>query len=355
MVRALKSVAIFLSLGVAVASADVRLQGAGSTFVNPMMQRWVSEYQKEHPAVKIDYQSIGSGGGIKGFIDKTVDFGASDAQLSRTELAQAGGAENVIEFPVIAGGDVPVYNLPGVSADLKFSGPVLAEIFLGKITKWNDAKLVALNPGVSLPDAPITPAWRTDGSGTTFIFTSYLCTQSEDFRSNIGAGKQVKFPVGSGGKGNEGVAAAIQQTVGAIGYIEQAYADENHIAYGSVQNKAGKFVKCSADSVSKASARAADAMKGNLLVANLWNQDGEDVYPIAGFTYVFIYKNLNNLKSQEQAQTMVDFLSWATHSGQKFAPDMHYAALSDKVQGLVSNAMGTLNFQGKSVHSTGSN
>ncbi|MDP9175074.1 MAG: phosphate ABC transporter substrate-binding protein PstS [Planctomycetota bacterium] len=350
MLRFFKFAAMFCSLGSVVASADVRLQGAGSTFVNPMMQRWVSEYQKQHPDVKVDYQSIGSGGGIKGFLDKTVDFGASDAPLNKQEISKAGGADQLIEFPVIAGGDVPAYNLPDVKEELKFSGPLLADIFLGKVTKWNDPKIVELNPGVNLPDTSITPAWRTDGSGTTFIFTSYLCTQSEEFRSNIGAGKQVKFPIGTGGKGNDGVAAAVQQTTGGIGYIEQAYADENHITYGSVQNKAGKFVKCSPDAVSKASIKAADSMKGDLLVANLWNQDGEEAYPIAGFTYVFIYKNLNNIKTTEQAQALVDYLAWASHQGQQFAADMHYAGLSEKIQAMITQACGGLTFSGTPIH-----
>ena len=350
MIQWFKTAAIALAVSSSTAMADTRLQGAGSTFVNPMMQRWVSEYQTQHGNTKIDYESIGSGGGVKAFLDKTVDFAASDAPLNKKEIAKAGGPDNIIEFPVIAGGVVPAYNLPGVNTEVKFSGPVLADIFLGKIAKWNDSQIAALNPGVNLPDAAITPAWRTDGSGTTFIFTSYLSTQSDDFKSNVGAGKQVKWPAGTGGKGNEGVAAVVEQTVGGIGYVEQAYADENHITYGSVQNKAGQFVKSSPDSISKASEVAAQAMHGNLLVANLWNQDGQDIYPIAGFTYTFIYKDMNNIKSQEQAQSLVDFFTWATHDGQKFAPDMHYAGLSDNARSQISQAMSSLTYSGNAVH-----
>ena len=349
-IRLFKAATVLLAMSSTAVLADTRLQGAGSTFVNPMMQRWVSEYQVQHGDTKIDYESTGSGGGVKAFLDKTGDFAASDAPLNKKELVKAGGAEKIIEFPVIAGGVVPAYNLPGVNTEVKFSGPVLADIFLGKLAKWNDPQIAALNPGVNLPDSTITPAWRTDGSGTTFIFTSFLSTQSTDYKSNVGAGKQVKWPAGTGGKGNEGVAAVVEQTVGGIGYIEQAYADENHITYGSVQNKAGQFVKSSPDSISKASEVAAHEMQGNLLVANLWNQNGQDVYPIAGFTYTFIYKDMNNIKSQEQAQALVNFLAWATHDGQKFAPDMHYAALSENARTQISQAMSMLTYGGNALH-----
>ena len=340
-------------MGPGSALADARLQGAGSTFVNPMMQRWVSEYQNKRGEIKIDYQSIGSGGGVKAFLDKTVDFAASDAPLNKKEIATAGGAEKIVEFPIIAGGVVPAYNLPGVTVDIKFSGSVLADIFLGQITKWNDPQIAALNAGVNLPDVSISPAWRTDASGTTFIFTSYLSTLSGDFKSTVGAGKQVKWPAGTGGKGNEGVAAAIQQTAGGIGYIEQAYADENHITYGSVQNKSGVFVKSSPDSISRAIEQASQKMHGNLLVANLWNQEGQDVYPIASFTYVFVYNDLANIKSQEQAQALVDFLAWATHDGQSFASDMHYAALSQNARNQIAQAMLALSYNGTAMHPAG--
>jgi len=226
---------------------------------------------------------------------------------------------------------------------------VLADIYQGKITNWNDPAIAALNPGVTLPNVAITPAWRTDGSGTTFIFTSYLATQSDDFKSSIGIGKQVKWPTGQGGKGTAGVAAAVQQTVGGIGYIEQTYADENKITYGSVQNKAGQFVKCTPDAVSAASTAAASKMSGDVLTANLWNQEGDGVYPIAGFTYVVLYKDLNNVKSADQAQSLVDFLAWASHDGQKMAPDMHYAGLSDQVQSLISTAMTDVSYQGAKI------
>ena len=298
--RAAIAVAVVGFSSVAVASADVRLQGAGSTFVNPIMQRWVAEYQKDHPDVKIDYQSIGSGGGIKSLTDKTIDFAGSDAPMSKKELQAAGGADNIIEIPDCAGGVVPAYNVPGVSAELKFTGKALADIYQGKVSNWNDPEIAQSNPGVNLPNLPITPAWRTDGSGTTYVWTNYLATQSDDFKDNVGVGKQVKFPTGQGGKGNEGVSSIVQQTQGAIGYVEQNYADKNNIQYGAVQNKDGNFVKATPDAVSKAGEGAVNEMKGNLVVANIWNQPGKDAYPIASFTYVIIYKDLNNVKRRSR-------------------------------------------------------
>lgn len=330
------------------ASAETKLQGAGATFPAPLYKRWVAEYQKVNPDVAIDYQSIGSGGGIKGFTEKTVDFGASDAPMSKAELEKAGGAANIVEIPSCAGAVVPAYNLAGVS-ELKFSGDVLAKIYLGKITQWNDPAITVLNPGVNLPAQSITVAYRTDGSGTTFVWTNYLATQSEDFKGTIGAGKAVKFPVGQGGKGNEGVTAVVQQTPGAIGYIEANYANQNKIAYGSVQNKEGKFVKATPEAVSAAGAGAVDELKGNLLTANIWNQSGADAYPISSFTYLLVYQNLGNVKSKQQAQALVNFLWWATHDGQKLAGELDYAPLAAPVQAKVDAALGTLSYDGSEV------
>jgi phosphate transport system substrate-binding protein len=296
----------------------------------------------------IDYQGIGSGGGIKGITDKTIDFAGSDAPLSAKEIEKAGGAENLIEIPSCAGAVVPAYNLPGV-ADLNFSGDVLAQIFLGKITQWNDPAIAKLNPDAKLPEAAITAVYRTDGSGTNFVFTNYLATQSEDFKGTIGMGKQVKWPVGQGGKGNPGVTAIVQQTPGAIGYVEQNFADKNGITYGSVQNKAGKFVKASSESVSAAGISAVTNFKGTLLAANIWNQPGDGAYPIASFTYLIVYKDLNNLKSKEQAQALTSFLWWATHDGQKYAQELDYAPLATSVQQPVEQALGTLSFAGAGI------
>jgi phosphate transport system substrate-binding protein len=342
--------AVALTAVVSVASAeDIRLQGAGATFPAPLYARWVSEYQKLHADTMIDYQGIGSGGGIKGITEKTIGFAGSDAPMNHKELDAAGGADNIIEIPSCAGGVVPTYNVPGVTQDLHFTGAVLADIYMGKITKWNDAKLAGINPGVNLPDLTITPVWRTDGSGTNFVFTNYLATQSSDFKDSIGTGKAVKWPLGQGGKGNDGVAAVVQSTQGAIGYNEQNYADKNHIQYGAVQNKDGKFIKASPAAVSAAGAGAVDSMKGNILAANIWDQPGADSYPIASFTYLIVYKDLNNVKSVEQAQALVNFIWWATHDGQKYCSDLDYAPLAAAVQQKVEAALGEVNYKGTAV------
>jgi phosphate transport system substrate-binding protein len=340
-----------VALGATVAMAETRLQGAGATFPNPLYQRWVNEYQKQHPDVKIDYQSIGSGGGIKGITEKTVDFAGSDAPLSKKEQEAMGGADKIVQIPSTAGGVVPAYNLKGVS-DLKLSGPVLAEIFMGKISTWNDPKIAALNPGVNLPSQPVTVATRTDGSGTTFVWTNYLATQSEEYKGAVGVGKQVKWPVGQGGKGNEGVSAIVQQTAGAIGYIEVAYANQNKIPFAAVQNKSGKFIKATPATISAAGAGAVDKMKGSVLAADIWNQDGADAYPISSFTYLIVYKDLANVKSKEQAAALIDFLTWAINDGQQLSTDLDYAPLAEGVKAKAAAALKMITYQGAAVASS---
>jgi phosphate transport system substrate-binding protein len=338
-----------LFTGGSAAAQSTRLQGAGATFPAPFYKRLVSVYQGRHPEHLIDYQSIGSGGGIKGITDKTVHFGATDAPMSKKELEAAGGDDKIVEFPSCAGGVVPTFNLPGVASALKFTGELLANIYMGKITQWNDPAIAKLNPGVQLPDAPITPVWRTDGSGTTFIFTNYLATQSADLKATIGTGKQVQWPVGQGGKGNEGVAAVVQQTVGGLGYVEQSFADNNHLTYGMVQNKNGKFIKASPESVSLAGAGAAGSMQGHILAADIWNQPGDQAYPISSFTYLVVYKDLNNLPDKETAQTLVNFLWWATHDGQRYATDLDYAPLAPEVQASVEQALKGITYKGEAL------
>jgi phosphate transport system substrate-binding protein len=335
-----------LTLLAGVTHGDARLQGAGATFPQPLYARLVAEYSKIKPDVQIDYQGIGSGGGIKGITDKTIDFAGSDAPMNKKEIAAAGGADDLVEIPSCAGGVVPAYNLPGIDKDLNFTGEVLAEIYMGKINTWDDAKIAQLNPDVKLPSLPITPAWRTDGSGTNYVFTNYLATQSPAFVRTIGIGKQVKWPIGSGGKGNPGVAQVVQQTPGALGYLEQNYADKNKIQYGTVQNKAGKFIKASPESVSAAGEGAVKEMNGNMLAANIWNQDGDAAYPIASFTYLIVYKDLKNIKSKEQADALVAFLTWATHDGQKYASELDYAPLSEGVQKKVEDAIKEISYGG---------
>ncbi len=349
-----KAAVAVIALGCGVAMGQTRIQGAGATFPEPLYKKWVADYQKAHNDIQIDYQGIGSGGGIKGITDKTVDFAGSDAPMNKKEIDKAGGADNLVQVPSVAGGVVPAYNLPGVQGELKFSGEVLADIYLGKITNWNDPKIAALNDGMALPDTTITAVHRTDGSGTTYVFTNYLATQSDAFRNNVGAGKAVEWPGGIGGKGNPGVTAAVQSTPGAIGYIEQAYADQNKVAYGAVKNKNGKFVKATPASVSAAGSGAVDAMQGHLISADIWSQPGDEAYPIASFTYLIVYKDLSNIKTKAQAQALVDFMAWALlGDGQNSASDMDYAPLAKPVQEKVKAAMETLTYQGQPIKPSG--
>jgi phosphate transport system substrate-binding protein len=329
-------------------AAETRLQGAGATFPAPLYSRWVAEYQKINPGVAIDYQAIGSGGGIKGITDKTVDFAGSDAPLNPKQV-QALGEGNVIQVPSCAGGVVPAYNLPTVTGALKLTGEILALIYLGKITRWNDPKILGTNPGAALPDTVITAAWRTDGSGTTYVWSNYLSTQSESFKESIGMGTSVKWPVGQGGKGNAGVAAIVQQTQGALGYMEQNYAVESKISYASVKNLDGEFVRASPESVSLAGAGAVGQLEGDVLRASLWNQPGKGTYPIAAFTYLIAYRDLNNLKSQEQAQGLVDYLWWVTHEGQTYCSKLEYAPLAPDVRKKVDTALSHFTYRGQPI------
>ncbi len=341
------AVAAGLLLTAPMLMAETRLQGAGATFPEPMYQRWVSEYQKMHPDAKIDYKGIGSGGGIKGITDKTVDFAGSDAPMSKKELAKADG--ELLHLPTVAGAVVLAYNLPEVKGDLKLTGPIVADIFQGKIAKWNDPKIAAINDGLNLPDKPITAVHRTDGSGTTYVFTHYLTTQSDNFKGEIGAGKDVKWPGGQGGKGNQGVTQGVQTTDGSIGYIELAFANQNKIPFALLQNKDGKFVKASPETVSAAGEGALKEMDNGLAV-NIWNQSGENAYPIASFTYIIVYKNLEYLKDEQKAKVLVDFLTWACGAeGEAMAASLDYAPLSQGVQKKVAEAISQLNWGGKSV------
>ncbi|MGH7245088.1 MAG: phosphate ABC transporter substrate-binding protein PstS [Phycisphaerales bacterium] len=332
-------------------AGEVRLSGAGATFPAPLYTRWVSEYQKGHPDVQIDYRSIGSGGGVKALADKTVAFGATDAPLSEKEIAAMGGTDSVIQFPAALGAVVPAYNVPGVDKPLNFTGATLVEIYLGRISSWDDPQIQKLNPDVKLPKTAITPVFRTDGSGTTHVFTSYLATQSPEFKGEIGVGKQVKWPLGQGGKGNEGVAAVIQQTAGAIGYIEHNYAIANKIAFGAMQNKAGKFVVASPESVSAAGDATSGELKGNVLRADAWNAPGESAYPISAFTYIVLYKQLDNIKTDADAAALLGYQRWTLGAGQKFSAEMHYAPLGEKVRAASLAALGAVTHQGKMIPS----
>ncbi len=274
------------ALATGVAAQVVRINGAGATFPYPIYSKWFDEYHKAHPNVEINYQSIGSGGGIRQLQTQTVFFGATDGPMTNDQLQAAPG--KVLHFPMVLGAVVPVYNIPNVAVDLKFSGQVLADVFLGKITKWNDQAIATLNPGVALPASDITVVHRSDGSGTTYIWVDYLSKVSTEFRSKVGVNTSVKWPTGVGGKGNEGVAGLVTQTPGSIGYVELIYALQSKIRHGAVLNMAGEFIKASTEAVTAAAAAAAGQMPADFRVS-ITNAPGKGVYPISSFTWLLLY------------------------------------------------------------------
>jgi phosphate transport system substrate-binding protein len=316
-----------------VAAQQQRINGAGATFPYPIYSKWFSEYNKLHPNVEINYQSIGSGGGIQQVTKETVFFGATDGPMTPEQLQGAPG--KILHFPTVLGAVVPVYNLPGVTAELKFSGAALADIFLGKITKWNDPAIAKLNAGVTLPGTDITVAHRADGSGTTYIWVDYLAKLSPEWKSKVGVATSVNWPTGVGGRGNEGVSGLVKQTPGAIGYVELIYALQNKIAYGSVLNANGESVKASVEAVTAAAAEAAKAMPADFRVS-ITNAPGKGVYPISSFTWLLLYENA---KDKAQAKTMVDFVKWALTDGQKYCADLGYAPLPEAVVKLEMAAL----------------
>jgi len=306
------------------ALAQTTLNGAGATFPYPMYSKWFSEYHKLHPDIEVNYQSIGSGGGIRQVIAGTVDFGASDGPMTDDQLKEA--KTKILHFPTVLGADVPAYNIPGVTAELKFTPEALAGIFLGKISKWNDKAITGANPGVNLPDRDIIVVHRSDGSGTTYIWTDYLSKVSPEWQSQSGKGTSVKWPVGLGGKGNEGVAGSIRQLQGSIGYVELIYAVQNNIAYGSVRNAAGNFVKASLESVTAAAA-SAPKMPEDFRVS-ITNAPGKDAYPISSFTWLLIP---SQSKDAAKGKILSDFLNWMVTDGQKMTASLSYAPLPDAV------------------------
>jgi phosphate transport system substrate-binding protein len=310
-----------------------QINGAGATFPYPIYSKWFSEYNKLHPDIEINYQSIGSGGGIKQLSNQTVFFGATDGPMTQDQILAAPG--KVLHLPTVLGGVVPIYNVPGVDAELKFSGKVLADIILGKIAKWNDPAIASLNPGVKLPGTDITVAHRSDGSGTTYIFVDYLSKVSPDFKQKVGVATAVRWPVGVGGKGNEGVAGLVKQTPGTIGYVELIYALQNKIDYGSVQNTEGEFVRCSIDSVTAAAAVAAGKMPADFRVS-ITNAPGKGVYPISSFTWMLLYESP---RDKAKSRIMMDFMKWALTEGQKYAKDLGYAPLPGNVVQLELEAL----------------
>jgi len=319
---------------------QVRLSGGGATFPYPLYSKWIEEYKKVEPGVVVDYQSIGSGGGIKGITERTFDFAGSDAPMSDEELSKVQG--ELVHIPAVLGAVVVTYNLPGISS-LKLDGEIIADIFLGKIKKWNDPRLQELNPGVSLPDKDIAVVHRSDGSGTTYVFTDYLSAVSEAWRNGPGKGKSIEWPAGIGAKGNEGVAGQVSQIEGAVGYVELAYAVKNNLPYAWVKNKEGKFVEPTIASVTAAAAGAADSMPEDMRVS-IVDPPGPDAYPIASFTYLLVYKEQQD---QAKGKALARFLWWAIHDGQKYAEDLLYAPLPENVVQKLETKLKGLTYQGQ--------
>jgi len=314
------------------AFGQTTLNGAGATFPYPMYSKWFNEYHKSHPDVQFNYQSIGSGGGIRQVLAGTVDFGASDGPMSDEQLGQA--KTKILHIPTVLGAVVPAYNVPGVTGELKFTPQALAGIFLGKITSWNDPALVKENPGVNLPNQPIVVIHRSDGSGTTFIFTDYLSKVSSEWANGPNKNTSVKWPVGLGGKGNEGVAGMIRQIQGSIGYVELIYAVQNKITYGVVKNASGNYVKASLESVTEA-AGSVKSMPADFRVS-ITNAPGKDAYPISSFTWLLIPQKS---KDAAKGKMIADFLAWMLDNGEKMTAELTYAPLPssviEKVRGTI--------------------
>jgi phosphate transport system substrate-binding protein len=319
----------------------VSLQGAGATFPYPLYLKWLNEYTKDHANVRIDYQSIGSGGGIKQIQAQTVDFGASDAPMTNDDLKAAPAP--IIHIPTVLGAVVLTYNLPEAAKPLRFSPDVIADVFLGKITKWNDARIAADNPDANLPAKDITVVHRADGSGTSFVFTDYLAKVSAEWKSKVGADKSPKWPVGQGGKGNEGVTGQIKQQPNTIGYVELAYAVQNKLPAALIKNKAGNFIDPTIDAVTAAAAGTVANTPGDLRVS-ITDADGATAYPISSYTYILVYQEQ---KDAAKGKALVEFLWWGIHDGEKFARDLQYAPLPEEIVKLTEAKINSITSGGK--------
>lgn len=327
-------------------SSEVRLQGAGATFPNPIYQKWFSSYNQSHPNLKFDYQSIGSGGGIKQISERTVDFGGSDAPMKDDDLKAAKG--EILHIPTVLGADVITYNLPGVGADLKLTPEAIAGIFLGNIKRWNDPQIASTNTGVNLPASEIVVVHRSDGSGTTFVFTDYLSKVSAEWKEKVGVGGSVNWPAGLGAKGNEGVTGQVKQTPNSIGYVELIYAEQNKLPYAAVKNSAGEFVRPALDSITAAAAGVAAQMPDDLRVS-ITNASSAGAYPIASFTYLLVYKEQQD---QGKGKALVDFLWWAIHDGEQMAKDLLYAPLPSEVVKRAEGKINSITYQGKALRTS---
>ncbi|SRR5579871_1493198 len=329
--------AAFTGAGLANAAGSLSLNGAGATFPYPIYSKWFYEYNKA-VGVAINYQSIGSGGGIQQLTNGTVDFGASDAPMTDDQISKV--KAGVLHFPTVAGAVAVAYNVPGVESGLKLDADTLSGIYLGTITKWNDPTIVAMNSGVNLPDLNITVAHRSDGSGTSNIFTSYLTKVSLKWASNVGFGTAVKWPVGVGGKGNEGVAGLISQIPGTVGYVELAYAVKNKLSYAVMKNRSGKFVEPTLASTTAAANGALRRMPKDFRMM-ITNASGEDVYPICGFTWLLINKSYTD---SAKGKAITDFLKWYLESGEGMASDLYYAPLPESLVNKVKAQIDDVKF-----------
>ncbi|HSB12602.1 MAG TPA: phosphate ABC transporter substrate-binding protein PstS [Blastocatellia bacterium] len=324
----------------------IQLQGAGATFPDPIYQKWFSAYNQANPNTRFDYQSIGSGGGIKQISERTVDFGGSDAPMKDDDLKAAKG--QILHIPTVLGADVITYNLQGISTELKLTPEVIAGIFLGNVKKWNDPQIAASNPDVHLPDSIITVVHRSDGSGTTFVFTDYLSKVSPEWHQKVGTGVSVNWPAGIGAKGNEGVTGQVKQTPNSVGYVELIYAEQNKLPYASVKNAAGEFVRPALDSITAAAAGVASQMPDDLRVS-ITNAPGAGAYPISSFTYLLVYKEQQD---EAKGKALVDFLWWAIHDGEKMAKDLLYAPLPSQVIEKAEQKIKSITYQGKPLRTS---
>ena len=329
----LKVIAAGILALTAIGASAQNINGAGATFPYPIYSKWFSEYNQQHPSVKINYQSIGSGGGIRQVSEGTVDFGATDGPMNDDQIKSA--KVKTMHIPTVLGAVVPVYNIPGVNKDLNFSGDVIADIYLGKITMWNDPRIAKDNPGVNLPGNAILPVYRSDGSGTTYIFTDYLSKVSSDWASKVGKNTSVKWPTGIGQKGNEGIAGMVRQSPNSFGYVELIYAVQNKMSYGSVKNKDGKFVKASTDGATAAAAASAKVMPADFRIS-ITNATGATSYPISSFTWLLIPTHSTD---PAKGKALVDFLGWMLDHGQSEASTLSYAPLPKPVQDMVRKSI----------------
>ncbi len=346
MLRRVMAVLTAVLLSVGTTKAQKVINGAGATFPYPLISKWSSEYQKINPNVRINYQAIGSGGGIRQLVAGTVNFGASDAPMTEEQMADARKAHgDVIHIPETLGAVVVVYNLPGVTANLKFDGRTIADIYLGKISNWNDPRMKSLNPGVKLPDKRILVVHRADGSGTTYIFADYLSKVSQEWAAKVGKSTSLDWPAGIGGKGNDGVAGQVARTPGAIGYVELIYALQNNISFADIRNAAGVFVHPSIPGVTQALTNAAKTLPEDLRFS-ITNAPGKKSYPISSATWFLLYKEQSEYN---QARGVLEFMRWAVTEGQKFSTNLDYAPLPANIQALNVEKLKTVTYKGERI------